>query len=109
MSKVRPECGDATRNSIFVPDDTALYLIRDSVERRKILIHGRLRDNGGRCAIGAFFEDNPQCSLNSDLIDEVATVNDSLGPKATPKERWEKVRSWLRWKLRVLSVQASKK
>jgi len=38
------------------------------------------------------------------LIDEVATVNDSLPKNATPKERWKKVMSWLRWKIRVMAV-----
>lgn len=103
MSKLRPECKDADLGSRFIPRDTALFLIRDAVDRRHGLIHGRL--NGPlntHCAIGCFWEDNPGTSLSSSLIDEVATVNDSLGPDATPRERWLKVRSWLRFKLRVL-------
>lgn len=98
MSKLRPECG--TTNQPAVPYDTALYLIRDAIARRKILIHGRLHDGkGNHCAIGAFWEDNPRAALHSSLIDEVATVNDSIPPTATPQERWKKVNSWIRWKL----------
>ena len=104
MSAIRPECRDASPNSIYVPRDTALYLICDSVERRGKLIHGRLYGADGlHCALGAFWTDNPNTSLDPSLIDEVATVNDSLGANATPKERWSKVRSWLRWKLRLIS------
>lgn len=102
MSLLRPECGRGGRNAM--PDATALYLIRDSVARRRSLIYGRLHDNkGGHCAIGAFWQDNPNVTLHSSLIDEVAAVNDSLPPTATPHQRWKKVNSWLRWKLRVLA------
>lgn len=104
MSKLRPECYNAPPGIPSLPRDTALYLIRDAVERRNALIHGKLHGpNGLHCAIGAFWDDNPSAILPSDLIDEVAAVNDSLGPLATPRERWEKVSSWLRWKLRVLA------
>jgi len=101
-SKLRPETTASTEPAM--PRDTALYLILDSVERRGKLIHGRLHGpNGLHCAIGAFWADNPGITLSSNLINEVAAVNDSLGPNATPKERWSKVRSWLRWKLRTMT------
>ena len=104
MSRLRPECRNAVSGSAL-PDDTALYLIRDAVARRKVLIYGRLHDNRGRhCAIGAFWQDNPNAALNSALIDEVAAVNDSVPPTATPQERWKKVNSWIRWKLRVMAT-----
>lgn len=104
MSKLRPECTTSTKPALA--DDTALYLIRDSVAKRRSLIHGRLHDrNGNHCAIGAFWTDNPNTTLNSALIDEVAAVNDSVPPNATPSERWKKVNSWLRWKLKVLAGQ----
>jgi hypothetical protein len=102
MSRLRPECGSSDRPAIS--DDTALYLIRDSVAKRRSLIYGRLHDHVGRhCAIGAFFSDNPKAVIHTALIDEVAAVNDSIPPTATPHERWKKVNSWLRWKLRILS------
>ena len=105
MSKLRPEVGLSNRPAI--PDDTALFLIRDSVERCRELIFGKLHDGrGNHCAIGAFWYDNPTAILNASLIDEVAAVNDSVPPSATPHERWKKVDSWLRWKLRVLAHQS---
>lgn len=105
MSKLRPECG--TSRDPAIPNDTALFMIRDSVARRKGLIYGRLGDGrGGHCAIGSFWADNPKATLSSALIDEVAAVNDSIPPSATPQERWKKVNSWLRFKLRSLVTAA---
>jgi hypothetical protein len=102
MSIKRPECSNSKEPAIS--DETALFLIRDSVARRRVLIHGRLHDGRGHhCAIGSFWADNPNVTLNSSLIDEVATVNDSVPPSATPQERWKKVNSWLRFKLRMLA------
>ena len=102
MSKLRPECGSSNEPSI--PDSTALYLIRDSVAKRRSLIYGKLKDGrGGTCAIGAFWDDNPKATLHSSLIDEVASVNDSIPPTATAHERWKKVNGWLRWKIKVLA------
>jgi hypothetical protein len=37
--------------------------------------------------------------VNGSLVDEVAAVNDSIPPSATPQERWKTVTGWLRWKL----------
>lgn len=106
MSKLRPECGTARPGDGYthVPTDTALYLILNSVNRRRGLIHGRLHDGyGGHCAMGAFWTDNPHLTVDGSLVDEVASVNDSIPPGSTPKERWKKVVSWLRWKKRVLA------
>ena len=106
MSHLRPEC--ATSKDPALPYDTALYLIKNAVERRGSLVYGQLNDKrGGHCAIGAFWADNPGTTLTTDLIDEVAAVNDSVPPTATPKERWLTVRRWLRWKVRTLAVKAS--
>ena len=106
MSRLRPECGNGEPGSA-IPNDTALFLIRDAVARRRSLIHGRLHDGRGHhCAIGAFWEDNPNCSLNRHLIDEVAAVNDSVPPSATAKERWQKVNEWLRFKVASLANRA---
>ncbi len=102
MSKLRPECKDSTGTAL--PDDTALFLIRNSVAKRRSLIYGRLHDGqGAHCAIGAFWADNPNTTLHSSLIDEVAAVNDSIPPTATPHERWKKVNSWLRFKIATLA------
>lgn len=105
MSILRPECNRSAHPAL--PDETALFLIKDSVSRRRDLIFGRLHDGkGGHCAIGAFWQDNPTAALHSSLVDEVAAVNDSVPPEATPHERWKKVNSWLRLKLRVLAARA---
>jgi len=100
MSKMRPELVNARPGERAIPNDTALFLIRDSVAKRRTLIFGRLDGpNGEHCAIGSFFADNPRAVLNCDLIDEVAAVNDSIPPTATPHERWRKVNEWLRFKI----------
>lgn len=102
MTKLRPECSSSKEPALS--DDTALFLIRESVAKRRSLIHGKLHDGSGHhCAIGAFWADNPKTTLHSSLIDEVAAVNDSVPPTATPHERWKKVNSWLRWKINVLA------
>lgn len=104
MSTLRPECSASKDTAIN--DATALYLIRDSVAKRRSLIHGRLHDgNGGHCAMGAFWTDNPKATVNTALIEEVAAVNDSIPKTASPHERWKKVNGWLRWKLKVLANQ----
>jgi hypothetical protein len=100
MSKLRPECGDARPGTPALPNDTALFLIRDAVAKRRGLIHGKLHDGkGNHCAMGAFWTDNPNAVIYSDLLDEVAAVNDSIPSTATPKERWKKVNEWLRFKI----------
>jgi hypothetical protein len=106
-SKLRPETTTATTRAL--PDDTALFLIRDAVAKRRILIHGRLDDAyGNHCAIGCFWTDNPKLVLRSSLIDEVAAVNDSVPPgPGSAQKRWKKVNAWLRWKLRVLTAKES--
>jgi hypothetical protein len=104
MSKLRPECADYKGSESALPDDTALFLIRESVAKRRLLIYGKLHDgHGEHCAIGAFWADNPNTVLHSSLIDEVAAVNDSIPPTATPRERWKKVNSWLRFKIAALT------
>jgi hypothetical protein len=108
MSKLRPEVKDSIYPAL--PDETALYLIKDSVARRRELIFGRLHDGqGNHCAIGSFWADNPKAVLHSSLVDEVTTVNDSVPPTATPQERWKKVNSWLRWKIRILANKNKEK
>jgi hypothetical protein len=87
MSKLRSECV-TVYGTEPLPDETALYLIRDSVARRRLLIFGRLDDEyGHHCAIGAFLADNPWAVLHPSLVDEVAAVNDSIPKAATAHER----------------------
>lgn len=106
-SKLRPECGSG--NGVALPEDTALFLIRDAVARRRVLIGGRLHDGKGHhCAMGAFWEDNPKLTVSWKLLEEVAAVNDSVPASATPQERWKKVNSWLRFKIKALTARTSK-
>ena len=106
MSKLRPELEDGDDDSIYIPRDTALFLIRDSVAKRRSLIHGQLSDgNGHYCALGAFWEDHPDTSIDDSLVDEVAAVNDSIPPQATARERWKKVNEWLRFKIAALTTR----
>jgi hypothetical protein len=103
MSRFRPECKSSTGGTAM-PDDTALFLIHKSVNKRRSLIFGKLHDGlGGHCAIGAFWKDHPGTTLHAALIDEVAAVNDSVPPSATPKERWKTVSGWLRFKIAALT------
>lgn len=105
MSRLRPECGTASDNSRTLPRDTTLFLIRDAVAHRRSLIYGRLRDGkGGTCAMGAFWADNPGVTVPSDLVDEVAAVNDSVPKNALPSVRWRKVNEWLRFKIASLAT-----
>jgi len=106
MSKLRPECGPGKGEALA--DDTALFLIRDSVAKRRSLIRGRLHDGkGGHCAMGCFWTDNPNITLHTALIDEVAAVNDSIPPGALPSVRWKKVNEWLRWKVKALAAKSA--
>ena len=107
MSKLRPECGDSTDKAL--PYETALYLIRNSVAKRRSLAYGRLRDGGLRCAMGSFWQDNPNAAVAESLVDEVAAVNDSVPKTATPHQRWKVVNGWLRWKLNVLAGKTTAK
>lgn len=49
--------------------------------------------------MGAFWDANPGAVVETALTDEIAAINDSIPPTATPKERWQHVMRWLRWKL----------
>jgi hypothetical protein len=103
MSKFRAKDTEDAKGTAL-PDETALFLIRESVARRKTLIYGMLHGpNGEHCALGCFWEDNPKAILNTTLVDEVAAVNDSVPPGASPKVRWKKVNSWLRFKIASLA------
>ena len=101
MSDKRPECGTSCQPA--TPDETAWYMIRDSVRRCSGLIRGELEDDRGRvCAIGAFFRDNEGAALHTDLLDEVATYNDSIPKSATMRFRRNKVLRWLSWRIKCM-------
>jgi len=101
----RPEVRDAAPGSRSPDTFDSYWMIRDSVERKTGLIYGRLHDGvGGSCAIGAFWDDNPNLSLKHCIIEEVAAYNDSIPKSDTPLMRRNKVLRWLSAKLRWLEV-----
>ena len=103
MSDLRPECKTYHGEKKSIPYDTAMFLIRDSVAKRRSLIHGHLHRGNRHCALGCFWQDNPGAVLNSELIDEVAAVNDSVR-NLSMHQRWKKVNGWLRWKIKVMAA-----
>lgn len=104
MSSLRPECSDGKPGS-SLPRDTLIYMIAKSVFRRRSLIRGRLHDGDGKhCAMGCFWNDNPSLTVPTDLLEEIAAVNDSVPKTASPQKRWKEVTKWLRWKMRVLEA-----
>lgn len=103
MSKLRPTLRDAAPDTPCMRNGTAYLMILNAVESRKGLIHGALEIRGEVCAIGGYFDVNGKTCLPSDLIDEVAAVNDSM-PTLTPIQRRKKMMQWLKWKLAALGV-----
>jgi hypothetical protein len=103
VSKLRPECGTGGPKDYCPDKGTALLMTLNAVRTQSGLIHGRLRDNGGRCAVGSYFLVNPKCCYPGDLTDEVAAVNDSM-PNGTPRQRKQMVMRWLRWKLTQIGM-----
>lgn len=101
MSSLRPTLTDCHDGSYAPNRFDSFYMIRDAVERRNGLIHGKLRDATGVCAIGAFFDDNPKLALNPGIIEEVAAYNDSL-KRLTPWQRRVRVLRWLTAKIALL-------
>jgi hypothetical protein len=105
MSALRPTLRHVRHGGGLPSPDTfdALYLIRDAVERRGALIHGKLRDDGGVCAVGAFFADNDHLALPTTICDQVAAYNDSM-PDATAQQRRDRVLAWLNARLDYLRI-----
>lgn len=107
MSTLRPECRTVYGGPPAPRGVTAYLGIYNSVKgNREGLIHGRLHDGVGKhCAIGCYFAAvGNDAALPTDVIEEVATINDSC-KKATPKQRRAAVMKWLRWKLKSLGYK----
>jgi hypothetical protein len=100
MSKLRPECGNGSHKPT-VPDKDMWFLVRAAVAKRRSLAHGALHRGGNSCAMGCFWEDNPNLAAWDHMTDAVAAVNDA-NPKETPHQRWKRVNAWLKWKLSTL-------
>lgn len=97
-SQLRPETRDAAPGKYAPTGGTAYLLVLNAVQIQRGLIHGKFQRNGEYCAIGSFFEAQPNAAMNYKLIDEITTVNDSV-PNATPRQRRLTVMRWLKWKL----------
>lgn len=109
MSRLRPTLTGDPNGVPCMKNGTAFLLIYRAVKDSPGLIHGRLDDGRGQhCAIGNYFERHGNTSLPSDLIDEVASVNDST-PHATVKQRKASVLRWLRWRLANFGIPEFKK
>lgn len=100
-SKLRPETSPS--HKLAPSNGTAYWMIYTAVKHQDGLIHGKLHKGENHCAIGCFFDDNPEAALPFDLIDEVAMVNDSV-PHMTPRQRKLHVSKWLRWKLEQVGL-----
>lgn len=100
-SKLRPELNWAgNKGTGYCPTNgTAYLMIYNAVKSKDALIAGKLHAHGESCAIGSFWDVNPKCSLEANLIDEVAAVNDSA-VNVSSKQRRLIVLRWLRWKLK---------
>jgi hypothetical protein len=99
MSKLRPDCGTTTK-PVTLARSAILHRVYYAVRKKRSLIHGKLHDENGRsCAMGAMWDEFGSCVVPSDLVDEVAAVNDSVPPTALPSARRRHVLEWLEWKL----------
>lgn len=100
-SRLRPETCDAP-GSYAPTGAAAYYAIYNAVQAEDRLIHGRLYNpKGEHCAIGAYFS-RTGAALDARLIDEIATINDSVAPGVGGKKRRQVVMRYLRWKLQTL-------
>lgn len=106
-SNLRPET--CTTTSPALRGGTAYFAIYNAVKAQPGLIAGKLDGPyGEHCAIGSYFALDKHLALPSDLIDEVAAVNDSMRNE-TPLARKRGVLRWLRWKLSGLNFPGFEK
>lgn len=111
-TRLRPETRSpyAWEPQIALSREAALRLLYKAVARRRALIRGHIKADGKYCAIGALGANAPAGGINltSDFVDEVAAVNDALGPRSSPKRRWGYVMRWLRKQIAILDSQANR-
>jgi hypothetical protein len=108
MSKMRPELGRGDPGDPCPTNGTAYLMILNAIESRPGLIAGRLQANGEFCSIGAYFHVNKRAALPTNIIDEVAMMNDSM-VTVTPRQRKLRMKRWLRWKLACLGMPGYRK
>lgn len=97
MTDLRPEMGWGYGKP--EPREAVLRKTYKSVARRRTLIRGKLDDGNQHCAIGCLATDwNPKggVTMATTVANEISAVNDKLGPRASPKQRWAYVMRWLR-------------
>lgn len=109
MAELRPELNSvkAGDNTPCMRNGTAYLMILTAVQQQQGLVHGKLHAHGEHCAIGSYFEINKKTCLPSELIDEVAAVNDSV-PHLSNSKRKSFVARWLKWKLTSLGMSGYK-
>jgi hypothetical protein len=97
---LRPELKSGGICDVALPRAEVLRRIYKSVARRRTLARGKLDDGEQHCALGWA---NVDCKKNRTsyvmdvaVADEIAAVNDKLGPNVSPKRRWQYVMAWLR-------------
>jgi len=109
MSALRPELPKGYKTPL--PREEVLRRLYKSVARRRSLIRGQLRDNGHRCALGCIADDAMSTggiTMLTAVADEIASVNDKLGPRSSPKRRWEYVMRWLRKQLAIIDSKSDR-
>ncbi len=101
MSELRPECEKSYKSWTY-DDREAIRHIYNAVRKRRSLAFGKLVANDGKhCAMGCYWKDHPHTVLRTKLVDEIASINDSVPPTAKPSERRRHVLRWLEWKLGI--------
>jgi hypothetical protein len=97
MSQLRPTLINSSEK--YCPKGaTAYYEILAAVDSQDGLLHGKLDGRGAHCAIGSYFAMHKNQSIPTEIVDEVASINDSV-PKLSMAQRKEFVKRWLKWKL----------
>jgi hypothetical protein len=105
MSEMRPELPSAKSGTPCPTNGTAYLMVYNAVRQAPGLIWGKTTDaHGAHCAIGWTFAAQRSIALPSAFIDEVAMVNDSVPPTASPRTRRLVVLRWLRWKLKTAGM-----
>jgi hypothetical protein len=102
MSKLRPSLTPGGTYDYCPHGATAYYEVLGAIQCQKGLIHGKLDNHlGEHCALGSYFAAHKNQAFPTEIIDTIASVNDSV-PRATPLQRKRFVERWLKWKLSCL-------
>ena len=102
-TKLRPDVFERDSDKWCPDRGTAYLMVLNAVEAKRGLIHGQLHNRGESCAIGSYFDVNPNCAIPHGMTDEIAAVNDSA-PALTMLQRKQMVARWLRWRLTTLGM-----